>query len=310
MPARRGTTHATRLGALCAALGAVACNSLFYQPSQAQFAPKPANAQELWLEAPGGVALSAWLLRSTAGPPHATFVQFHGNAANMTGHVRHLSWVTERGYDLFTFDYRGYGISEGEPSRRGVHQDAVAALRFVDARARESGAPLVLYGQSLGGAVMLRALATVRPSHVAAVVVESSFHSYQDAAAGVLFRVPPLLPFAGLAYTLVSDELSPAPFVATVAPTPLLVVHGDADPVIDVRFGRALYALARHPKELWVIRGGGHVDAMRREGGRHRERLLAFVETALRRARSAPVAPGAPGPRQPGQSSPDLPGIQ
>lgn len=259
------------------------CNGLFYQPSRHELGPVPRGADDVELRSADGTLLRGFVVHAENGPTRGTFVHFHGNAGNVTSHVRQLSWVTRHSYDLFEFDYRGYGASDGTPSRKGVHEDAVAALRYaIEVLAPRSHADLILYGQSLGGAVMLRALGDVHPDHVAAVVVESSFHSYQEVAASALFRTPVLVPFTGLAYTLVSDDYAPASYVAGVSPLPLLVIHGDHDDIVDVRFGRRLYAIARPPKELWIVPGGHHIDTLEREGGAYRERLLRFVETASR----------------------------
>ena len=266
------------LGSLLAA-----CTGVFYQPSRFVFAPRPERAEDVEIRSRDGTLLRGWLIRAEDGAPKATFVHFHGNGSNITGHVRQLLWVTRHGYDLFEFDYRGYGASEGVPSQKGVHEDAVAALKYAeDVLAPQSHAPVVLYGQSLGGAVMLRAIGDAGTEHVEAVVVESSFHSYQEVAASALFRTPLLFPLTGLAYSAVSDEYAPARYVATIAPIPLLVIHGDDDPIVPLRFGRILYALAREPRTLWIIPGGRHVDAMQAAGGIYRERLLRFVEAATR----------------------------
>lgn len=260
------------------------CTGVFYQPSRDAFAPQPDNAENVELKSADGTRLQGWLLHAENGPPKATFVHFHGNGGNITGHVRQLQWVTRHSYDLFEFDYRGYGASEGLPTPKGVHEDAVAAMRYAaQVLGPRSHTRLIFYGQSLGGAVMLRALPDAGPDLVDAVVVESSFHSYQEVAASALFRTPILFPLTGLAYATVSDEYAPARYVATVSPIPLLVIHGDDDPIVDVRFGRILYALAREPKELWIIPGGRHVDAMRTAGAIYRERLLRFVEAAQAR---------------------------
>jgi uncharacterized protein len=112
-------------------------------------------------------------------------------------------------------------------------------------------------------------------SRVRAVVVESSFHSYKEAAASVLFRQPLLFPFTGFAYPLVSDAYAPSGVIERVAPTPLLVIHGDADRVLPAAFGRAIYAQAHAPRELWLVPGGGHANTMRRPV--YRTRLLAYL---------------------------------
>jgi fermentation-respiration switch protein FrsA (DUF1100 family) len=95
----------------------------------------------------------------------------------------------------------------------------------------------------------------------------------------VLYRHALLLPFAGFAYATISDRHDPAPFVASVSPTPLLVIHGTHDPIIAPAFGRVLFDLAREPREFWLIEGGTHVDALRRP--EVRARLLRYFERVL-----------------------------
>ena len=94
--------------------------------------------------------------------------------------------MTDEGYDLFSFDYRGYGISEGQPSQEGVNQDALAAIHYVAGQTKQK---LILYGQSLGGAILLRSLDDVPAAdraRIKAVVIESSFYSYHAIARDVL----------------------------------------------------------------------------------------------------------------------------
>lgn len=256
------------------------CTQMFYFPSRAALGGVPENAEDVTFRSADGTRLHGWLLHSTEGAPRARFVHFHGNAGNITSHVRQLAWVTRRGYDLLEFDYRGYGRSDGMPTPDGVHQDAVTVLSWAEETAARDQAPLVLYGQSLGGAVMLRAIGDVGTRRVLAVVAEGTFHSYEEEAASVFWRTPLLFPFTGFAYALVSDRYSPAPYVASIAPVPLLVIHGDQDRVVDVAFGRAVYDLGRPPKSLWIVRGGRHTDALAVGGGVYRDELLAFVEAS------------------------------
>ncbi len=255
------------------------CTGLFYYPSREVYSLRPSNADDVAFRASDGVLLHGWVLHAEGGDPRATVVHFHGNAGNLTGHVRQLAWITRHGYDLFEFDYRGYGTSEGAPNPEGVNRDAVAAIEYANRElAPRSHMRLVAYGQSLGGAVMLRALGDTGTRNLIAVIVESSFNSYQEEAASLLYRTPILFPFFGLAYTLVSDRYAPAPCVAAISPVPLLIIHGDEDPIVDVRFGRVLYELARDPKELWIVPGGGHIDALTVDGGAYRQRLLAYLD--------------------------------
>jgi fermentation-respiration switch protein FrsA (DUF1100 family) len=271
-----GRAVARLAAALALALGCAGCSGLFYFPAQREFGRPAEPFTAVTIPTADGLCLSAWLLPAR-GRARGTIVQFHGNAGNITSHFKNLEWATEEGWALLTFDYRGYGASPGVPSQAGLEQDALAAIRYALSLPAVRDRDLVLYGQSLGGAVLLHAFDSVRDRRrIRAVVIESSFHSYKEAAASVLFRQPVLFPFTGFAYPLVSDAYSPSGTIERVSPIPLLVIHGDHDSVLDADFGRAIFAQAREPKELWIVPYGGHVDAMRRRD--YRRRLLAYLE--------------------------------
>ena len=68
------------------------------------------------------------------GKAMGTVVHFHGNAQNMSAHYTFVSWLPAHGFNLFVFDYRGYGQSEGTLSREGVYEDSVAAVEYVRKR--------------------------------------------------------------------------------------------------------------------------------------------------------------------------------
>lgn len=250
-----------RLAWLPLAFSLQGCQGFFYFPSRSLYSWPNQPFDELTFEAEDGVRLHG-LYFPARGEPRGTVVQFHGNAANVTSHYRSLVWLTEHGYSFFTFDYRGYGASERvRPTPQGVHLDAIAAMEVAEALPCATPHRNLIYiGQSLGGAVLLHAYATrPNPARVRALVIEGSFHSYQEVAASVLYRHWLLFPFTGFAYALVSNEFDPAPFIAGISPTPLLVVHGTADRVIPPAFGQAIYALARPPRELWLVRGTDHL---------------------------------------------------
>jgi predicted alpha/beta-fold hydrolase len=270
-----------RTASLVLALSTLAsCNGFFYFPSRRAYSAPAEPHRDVLFRTSDGVELHGWFFPpAERAPPKGTFVHFHGNAGNITSHYRGLSWVTKQGFSLFTFDYRGYGRSGWYPTPEGTIRDAVAALgwAFEHAPQGERARDLVLYGQSLGGAVLLRALDEVETrSRIRAVVVEGSFHSYEEIAASVLYRHPILAPLTGLGYALVSDAYAPAASVARVSPIPLLVIHDRFDPVVPAAFGAALYDLGRPPKTFWVTHRGGHIRAL--EDLDLREALLHWLE--------------------------------
>ena len=91
--------------------------------------------------------------------------------------------------NVLLLDYRGYGNSSGTPSERGLQQDALAALAFVQSRPDLDPRRVFLYGASLGGAVALWLATEVGArAGVAGVVVENTFTSIPDLATVLVRR--------------------------------------------------------------------------------------------------------------------------
>ena len=117
-------------------------------------------------------------------------IHFHGNAQNMTAHFGFVSWLPALGFNLFVFDYRGYGTSAGTPNRRGVYEDSLAALDYIAARPDIDHNRLLVLGQSLGGANAVAAVGSRPIAGIRAVVVDSAFAAYQDIVRDKMAAIP------------------------------------------------------------------------------------------------------------------------
>ena len=170
------------------------CSSLFYQGDSNVYFPPTRfglSPQEVSFKSKEGAELSGWYFASTkAGPSLGTVIQFHGNGENMTSHYLSLAWLLREGYNLFTFDYQGSGKSKGSPSQRQVYFDALSALDQAWQFHQKSGAKkFIVYGQSLGSAVVARALPDwEHHDQVNLLVMDSSFYSYRTIARRILAR--------------------------------------------------------------------------------------------------------------------------
>ncbi len=258
------------------------CSGLFFYPSREQFIdttqfglfPKTVS-----FNSKDGTRLSGWFFEARSQPVKGIVIQFHGNAENMTSHFQSLVWLISHGYHFFTFDYRGYGSSEGEPTISGVNQDAIAAYNYILRLPEGGDTPIILYGQSLGGIIMLKAMESFpERSRIEHVIVEGSFLSFQEIARAKMSDIWLTWPFQHLAYLLFSDEYAAALSVKSVSPTPLLVIHGRQDPIIPFRFGEEIFQSAQKPKTLWTIENGQHIDAMVRHGGKYRKMLIEYLQ--------------------------------
>lgn len=271
-----------KLSAAIVFLFTTGCTSLFFQPTHTRYPYLELDrlaATTKTIVSKDGTSLKAWVFDSTANmkqyrkpqviPKKGVALQFHGNAENMTSHYRFMIWLLFEGWDVITFDYRGYGDSEGSPSRlNGVKEDGVAALQFAEAHAAEIGKPLVVFGQSLGGNIAIAALSEYQPPSLSLLILDSSFYSFRSIAKEKLGSVWFLWPLQPLGYALVSNTLGAGPILESEkTKTPFknmraLFLHSTNDPVVSYRQGDLLYEAYPGPKMRMTTDAIGHVNAL------------------------------------------------
>ncbi len=261
------------------------CTNLFYQPTREEyFAPSEKvglHCEDISFESLDKTSLHGWWFAAQGDrPAKGTVIQFHGNAENMTSHFLSTVWVVKEGYNFFTFDYRGYGASKGSPYPAGVHQDALAAMEFVRKRVSNQDHSVILYGQSLGGAIALRALEDVtNRNFIRAAVIESSFLSYKSMGMEALSRFWLTWPIQWMSFLLVTDAYSPKKQFSNLAGIPILYIHGEKDPIVPISQGKMLFDAAPEPKCFWSIDSDVHGHLMSVEKGKYRKDLIHFLET-------------------------------
>jgi uncharacterized protein len=219
-------------------------NALLFLPSREIVATPAVPYEELTIG-----RLHGWWVPATA-PSIGQVLLFHGNAGNIGDRVPHVALLSEAGFDVLAFDYRGYGRSTGRASERGTYEDARAAH---DALIGRNPTRTIYLGESLGGAVALE-LATERPP--AGLILQSAFTSVR-AMARLHY---PFIPRA-----LVPDAYPSLDLIRGLR-APLLVLHGSDDPIVPLMEGEALYEAAPEPKRLEVFPGVGHNDVLARAG--------------------------------------------
>lgn len=220
--------------------------------------------EDVYFTADDGVELHGWWIPNEA---ETTMVWFHGNAGNISHRLDNLIQLHDRvGINVFIFDYRGYGQSQGSPSEEGIYADAEAALDFVQSRGTQR---LVLFGRSLGAAVAVE-MATRHRVH--AVILESPFTSVR----GMARRAYPFLP-AGLTAKIVRSRFNSISKIDRVD-SPVLILHGDRDDIVPMDEGRELFEAANDPKQFYTIDGAGHNDTYYVGGESYFQALELFLE--------------------------------
>ncbi len=251
-------------------------DALFYHPAPDRFrtpADDGCAFEQITFPSTDGTALSGWFIPAQQQKALGTVIHFHGNAQNMSAHYAFVSWLPKSGFNLFVFDYRGYGASEGRPSREGVYQDSVAAIEYIKSRTDIDQAKLIIFGQSIGGANALAAVGSNAFEGIVGVVSDSAFSTYKSVAAE---HAGWLKPFA---YLFISNRYSPEKYVQSIAPTPLIIIHGTRDRVASVHHAERLFRAAQEPKELWLIEGGEHTSALGPDINTYAPRLCEKFKT-------------------------------
>ncbi len=257
------------------------CTKLFFQPGVMVYADPATYGQRyevIKFRSTDGTELTGMFFPAK-GTPVGTVVHFHGNAQNMTSHFSYSSWLAEKGFNVFIFDYRGYGASQGTPSMPGLVADGVAALEQVRKIPGVDANKVAVFGQSLGGAIAVAAIAQCGGAQPKALVLESSFYSYKGVASAVLRARWWGWPLSWLPWIAVTGNNAPADYIGRIT-CPKLFLHSEKDPVVPFSQGMKLYRAAGEPKKLLLV-PSGHTNAFYTFRETYGPQLITFLTNAF-----------------------------
>ncbi len=242
-------------------------NSIIYHPQKYPIglwdtSNMPLPIQDVWFQAEDGVKLHGWYVPSDEAV--ATLLFFHGNAGNITHRLENIFFLHHLKLNVFIFDYRGFGRSEGNPNEEGIQLDSQAAYDTVLTQPGVSVPSLFIFGRSLGGAF---AAYTASRNPAAGLILESTFTNAVDMAD----KMVPIIPS-----WYISSELNTLGYVANLG-IPKLFIHGTKDTLIPFTMGRELYKGAAEPKEFYSIVGGGHNNTWSVGGKEYFDTIKEFI---------------------------------
>jgi fermentation-respiration switch protein FrsA (DUF1100 family) len=196
-----------------------------------------------------GNRIYGYWVRSSGERPGLTLLYCHGNKNSLDFYWDRVMYLHRLGVNVFVFDYRGYGRSEGESSEAGLFADGETALDYVMHERGVAADSLLLYGFSLGNVVSIHLAADrVRPRALVAEAPFASANSLTQGASGL--DIPPRW--------LTDGTFDNAATIGRVT-APVLVIHGEDDDFVRYRDnGRVVYQSANDPKRLVVVPGAGH----------------------------------------------------
>ncbi|MFC2069779.1 alpha/beta hydrolase [Chloroflexota bacterium] len=214
------------------------------------------------LETEDGLRLSGWFIPKEDSRGVLLFC--HGNAGNMGHRLDSIRLFRQLELEVFIFDYRGYGESEGKPTEMGTYEDAEAAWRYLVDKRKVDPSKIIVFGRSLGGGIASRLASRHTPG---ALILESTFTSLPDVAATSYWFMPVRL--------IMRFKYNTAENLREVN-CPTLIIHSRGDEMMPFIHGQRLFEIASEPKKFLEITGT-HNEGFITSGSRYEEGLNAFI---------------------------------
>jgi fermentation-respiration switch protein FrsA (DUF1100 family) len=222
--------------------------------------------EDVELRSGDGVRLHGWFIPSENA--RGTLLFFHGNAGNISHRLDSIAIFNRMNLNVFIIDYRGYGLSEGQPSETGTYLDAEAAWTYLRDGRGIAANEIIVFGRSLGASIAAWLASRHRP---AGLIVESGFSSVPSMAQ----RLYPFLPVKWLA----KFSYDTRRYVGRIE-CPLLVAHSRDDEIIPWAEGRLVFDAAPADKQFLELRGG-HNDGFLASGQAYLDGLQRFIDRVL-----------------------------
>lgn len=181
-----------------------------------------------------------------------TILYFHGNAGNASHRIPVANQLWSLGTNVLLVDYRGYGLSEGQPSEKGIYLDAESALNYIVNDLSVPMKDIIILGRSIGSAV---AIDVAQNKELAALILISPLSSGRDVAnkSNIIF-----------ANVLIGNPFNSIEKIKNVR-SPILIIHGEKDEVLPIEMGRTLQANAQAYCRFIEIKDAGHDDIIYRD---------------------------------------------
>lgn len=238
------------------------CIYAYFFTDRIIFLPQPSSYEDsnriLKLITKDGAKISAVYLPN----PQAKFtiLYSHGNAEDLGDIQFVLEELRSLGFAVFSYDYRGYGTSQGKPTETTTYKDIDAAYNYLTQQLGINPKKIILYGRSVGGGPSVD-LASRKP--VGGLILENTFVSTFRVATQIT-----IVPF---------DKFNNIAKIKKVR-SPILIMYGKADRVIPFWHGEKLFATANEPKRVLVSETAGHNDFREVAGKKYDRALQEFTQ--------------------------------
>ena len=239
-------------------------HSIFFPTKNIELNPESINLpfEDIFLETKDNIKINGWFIPYNNAKYTVLFC--HGNAGNIADRLDKISLFHGLGVNIFIIDYRGYGRSQGKPSENGFYLDAKAGYDYLVNRRYIKPSHIILYGESLGGAVAIDLASKVE---IGGLIAEGTFSTVRDMAK----KFYPFLP--SFLFSNKFDSLTKIKAVYA----PKLFIHSKDDEIVPFTLAKKLYHAAGEPKQFVEIIGE-HNTAFLDSGQAFLSKINSFIK--------------------------------
>lgn len=200
----------------------------------------------------------------------------HGSGQTIRSTARIAHWLYQEGFAVLTFDYRGFGQSQGELKSYGdLTRDLESAMSFLIRQKNIDTHKIGIMGLSLGTAPAVQIASSSR--NVKALLLQGTICSGEDLLFGLF--PDPWVKFCAK-YLLDLNDLNNRSLIQRLR-CPIFIIQEAEDFITLPRDGARLYGLARKPKAFWYVPDVGHLDTIFHYPEEYRTKVTQFFKETL-----------------------------
>ncbi len=281
----------SRVFVLASLLLLSACTNFLFVPLK-PFPVTPDAAdisyEDIYLDTDDGLKLHGWKLHAERSESNelvngnkiaGTMLFFHGNGDNVSTQLPNTFWLAKEGYDLYVFDYREYGQSQGKAELDTAITDMELMISHVVERLSEDE-KLIVMGHSLGASMAIYTVAhSAHRDRIEALITIEAFSDYHDVAQDILSKSWLMWLFQWPLSFTIDNSYRPLDSIGLISPIPVFIMHSESDEMIDMYHADRLFEAAKEPKYFGLIESNHSNVLMTRN---NRQVLFDFLKTLKR----------------------------
>lgn len=217
----------------------------FFSKANGKMYIYPFESRNVYFESKSGNKLQGWIFKADDEINTGISILFlHGNAGSILSHVTIVKPLVEKGFNVFLFDYSGFGFSEGKAKRNILPEDAQSALDFYLEQIECKDKKVIIYGQSLGGHLAIE-VAKNNQEKIKGLVIEGAFTNH-DEIGSYAFK-------PGFIAKMMIREFYNGLKNIKKLNIPVMVIHSINDETIPFFMGEKLFKAANSPKQFYQL---------------------------------------------------------